>query len=125
MMTSYRDPNLKRTNDVFINAVDYIKNFTADERDMRKYIIGTISILDQPKNAGDLSERELAHYMSEIDYEMLDHERKEVLDTTAQDIRALAPLVEKAMNQNHLCVVGSESSIEQDQELFGHIETLK
>ena len=117
MMTSYRDPNLKRTNDVFINAVDYIKNFTADERDMRKYIIG--------KNAGDLSERELAHYMSEIDYEMLDHERKEVLDTTAQDIRALAPLVEKAMNQNHLCVVGSESSIEQDQELFGHIETLK
>lgn len=125
MMSSFRDPNLKRTSDVYLDAAAYIQNFEADERDMRKYIIGTISTLDQPKNASDMSTRELTHYMSETDFETLRRERQEVLDTTVGDIRALAPLVEKAMKQNHLCVVGSESSIEQESGLFHHIVTLK
>ena len=33
--TSYRDPNLKETYDVYEGAVDYVKNFEADERTMR------------------------------------------------------------------------------------------
>ena len=45
---SYRDPNLKETNQVFENVVKYLEEFDADERDMTKYVIGTISDLDVP-----------------------------------------------------------------------------
>ena len=42
--TSYRDPNLKETFDVYEGAAEYLENFDANERDMTKYIIGAISL---------------------------------------------------------------------------------
>ena len=47
---SYRDPNLSDTLDVYDRIPEYIKNFSPDERDMTKYIIGTFSALDTPMN---------------------------------------------------------------------------
>ena len=40
---SYRDPHLKRTLDVYEGIPAYVRDFQADEREMTKYIIGTIS----------------------------------------------------------------------------------
>ncbi|MBR6487216.1 MAG: insulinase family protein, partial [Lachnospiraceae bacterium] len=47
-LTSYRDPNLKNTLDVYKGAPEYIRKFDPDKRDMTKYIIGTISDMDIP-----------------------------------------------------------------------------
>ena len=47
-MVSYRDPNIKETNDIFEAAPEYIKNFRGTDHDMTKYIIGTIGALDTP-----------------------------------------------------------------------------
>jgi Zn-dependent M16 (insulinase) family peptidase len=46
--SSYRDPNLRKTNEIFEKTPEYLENFNVDERDMTKYIIGTISDLDTP-----------------------------------------------------------------------------
>ena len=119
--TSYRDPNLEKTNEVYDGTYEYIKNFTADERELRKYIIGTISGMDTPLNASDRSSRELSNYYGGIDYEMLKKERLQVLNTSQEDIRKLAPLVKKALDENYLCVVGGKSAIQNAKHLF--IET--
>lgn len=124
VFTSYRDPNLVKTNETYLNAADYIRNFTADEREMRKFIIGTISSIDMPMGAADRSGRELGIYISGMDYETLKRERQELLSTTQEDIRKLAPLIEKAMKQNNICVIGSQSSIDSAQELFKEIKEL-
>ena len=49
-ISSYRDPNVGRTLEVYRGIGDYVRNFEADERQMTKYIIGTISELDVPMN---------------------------------------------------------------------------
>lgn len=49
-LVSYRDPNLGRTLDIYKGIGEYLKNFTVDDRDMCKYIIGTISECDTPMN---------------------------------------------------------------------------
>ena len=43
---SYRDPNLSATYEVYKKAADYLANYEADEREVTKTIIGTISGLD-------------------------------------------------------------------------------
>ena len=43
---SYRDPHLKNTLKIFENTPEYLHTFTADEREMTKYIIGTIDDFD-------------------------------------------------------------------------------
>ncbi|MFQ9514759.1 MAG: insulinase family protein [Eubacterium sp.] len=124
MFTSYRDPNLTKTSDTFLNAPDYIRNFTADERQMRKFIIGTISSMDTPLGASDRSLREFSHFITEMDYETLKRERAKILSTTEDDIRELAPLIEAAMKQNNICVVGSQSSIDEAGDLFQETKNL-
>ena len=49
-MVSYRDPNLRKTNDIYENAADYLEHFDVSDRDMVKFIIGTIGDMDTPMN---------------------------------------------------------------------------
>lgn len=124
MFSSYRDPNLKRTSDVYLNAPDFIAQFEASDREMRKYIIGTISNMDTPLSAADRSGREFTQYMSKTSYEMLKKERKDVLKTDVEKIRSLAPKFKKALEKNHICVVGGKSAITSDEDLFNEIKEL-
>ena len=124
MFTSYRDPNLKRTSDIYLGAADYIANFAADEREMRKYIIGTISKMDTPMTAADRSGREFSAYMGDISYEMLKKEREQVLYSTPEKIRSLAPKFEKAMAQDYVCVVGGKSAITSDADILNEVKEL-
>lgn len=124
IFTSYRDPNLKKTSDTFLEAANYVKEFTADERQMRKFIIGTISSMDTPLGAADRSGREFSLFITEMDYETLKKERTKILSTTQEDIRELAPLIKAAMEQNNICVLGSQSSIDDAEELFKETKEL-
>ena len=66
---SYRDPNLKKTLEVYDAAADYIQNFDASERDMTKYIIGTISRYDFPLTPSMKGEKAVSLYISQISQE--------------------------------------------------------
>lgn len=115
---SYRDPNLKRTIEVYEGIVDYLKNFTVSDRDMTKYIIGTISNIDQPMTPATKGERSMNLYMNKISADMIREERSQILDATQDDIRALYRVVEAVLKADQLCVVGSEDKIEENKELF-------
>ena len=45
---SYRDPNLRETNAIYEGVVAYLDSFEADEREMTKNILGTMSNVDFP-----------------------------------------------------------------------------
>ena len=50
----------KKTNEIYDGIPAYIEHFTADERDMTKYIIGTISDMDVPMNPSTKGDRSMA-----------------------------------------------------------------
>ena len=118
---SYRDPNLKRTIDVYEGVVDYLENFTVSDRDMTKYIIGTISNIDQPMTPATKGERSMNLYMNKVSAEMIKKERAQILDATQEDIRALAKVAKAVLAADQLCVIGGEEKIEEDKELFGDV----
>ncbi|MDY3919083.1 MAG: insulinase family protein [Candidatus Limivivens sp.] len=122
--TSYRDPNLGQTNQVYEGIPDYVRNFTVDERDMTKYVIGTISEMDTPLNPSAVGSRSLTAWMSgytEADYQK---ERDQVLDADQESIRALAPIVEAILKEGAFCVVGGEEKLEQEKALFKELKPL-
>lgn len=121
---SYRDPNLAETDQVYEGIVDYLENFSVDERDMTKYVIGTISGLDTPLNPSDKGARALSAYLSHVSNEMLQKERDQVLDAQAEDIRKLAGIVSAVLKTGSFCTIGNEEKIENCKELFGEIKNL-
>lgn len=123
-LVSYRDPNLEKTVEVYEGVVDYLKNFTVDDRDMNKFIIGTMSNLDRPMNPAAKGSRSMNLYMNHITEEMLRQERAQILDAGQEDIRRLADIVQAVLDAGLICVIGSEEKIEQQKQLFGEVRIL-
>lgn len=123
-LVSYRDPNLAKTNEIFENAADYVENFDASDRDMFKYIIGTIGLVDVPKNPSAKGSKSFAAYLSHSDYEDYQRDRDEILSADVASIRALAPLIRDTIDENYLCVVGSQEAVEQERAMFDEVEPL-
>lgn len=121
---SYRDPHLTTTIKVYEGIPQYLRDFQASDRDMTKFVIGTISDFDTPLTPRVAGARSLVAYLIGQTFDQLQKERDQVLQATQEDIRALAPLMEEALSDGALCVVGSEDKINQDHDLFGKIRTL-
>lgn len=120
---SYRDPNLKRTYDIYKELVKDIASFTADEREMTKYILGTINELDQPKTNMDRLNAAIGKFYKDISDESLMQERKEILHTTAADIRDCVKLLQLVDGEN-ICTIGSEQIVKAHTDMFEKIEPL-
>ncbi len=122
--TSYRDPNLEKTNEIYEKAPEYVENFEADEREMTKYVIGTISDIDIPKTPSAKGSASFDAYIGGLTEQMLQKERDEVLNATVDDIRSLHGMVKAVLDDGYLCVVGNEDKINGANDMFDVIEPL-
>lgn len=122
--STYRDPNLRKSNEVFEGITDYLEKFDADERDMTKYIIGTVSDLDAPLNPSAKGYRSMMAYLTHLTQEDVQRERDEALDAQPQNIRELAPLVQAVLSEGNICVIGNEQMLEKESGMFLALEDL-
>lgn len=120
-LVSYRDPNLMETLKVYDEMHDYLKNFRIEEREMTKYIIGTVSRLDQPLTPFMKGERAIENYLRKITAEDLQKEREQIIGTSQEDIRELSDMMLALMKCKSYCVLGSEMKIKQNKEIFGSL----
>lgn len=123
-LVSYRDPNLGKTVDIFEKTSDYLREFTADERTMTKYIIGAVSDMDIPMTPVVKGSRSSGAYLTNLDFAEVQKERNEVLSCSQEDIRALSGYLDAIMGQEAVCVVGNGQSIEENKEMFMKVENL-
>jgi len=124
MFASYRDPNIKETLKTYDNAAKYLDNFTTTDREMLKYIIGTISELDMqltPSMAGDAA---VSYYIRRISKVDRQQERKEVLSTTVKDINNFSKLVADVMKMNYIVVLGNDGKIKENKDVFKNLENV-
>ena len=118
---SYRDPNLQETLDVFDGTADVVKNFSADDREMTKAVIGTMSGIDMPLTPRAKGAAAAECYLRGITYADRQKTRSEILGTKPSDIRALAPVIAAAMNEDAICVFGGEAKLQENAALFDHL----
>ncbi len=122
--TSYRDPHLARTNEVYEGIPEYLEQFTAEEKEMTKYIIGTFSTVDAPLTPAAKTGRSATAYLTGVTEEMLKKERAETLNATQEDIRSLAVIVRAVLKEDAFCVIGNEQKLTEEKELFQELKNL-
>ena len=121
---TYRDPNIARSNEVFEGIPEYLESLDCDEREMTKYVIGTMSSIDAPLSPMLRGIRDLTIYMNRRTEEERNKIRAQIIDCTVDDIRAMAPAIRKMLSQGCICCVGTEARIEEDKALFGEVRNL-
>lgn len=120
--SSYRDPNLRETYDIYKAAADYVANFDCSDRDMTKYIIGTMSNLDIPVTPAQLGVLSFGKYITNTSDEERRRNRKEILNANQETIRALAPYIRTLSDSEIRCTVGGEEKLKETADLFKTIE---
>lgn len=124
IFVSYRDPNLKETMTAYDETADYMRELEISDREMRKYIIGTISELDAPLSPALKGDRGAANYIRHLSFEDMKKEREEVLSTTQNDIKELANIFEDVMRKEYYCALGNESKIDECKDVFNKFMTV-
>jgi len=122
--TSYRDPNLKETYDIYKAAADYIRHLDISDRDMTKYMIGAISNIDIPLSPAAKGARSLGAYMAGTSYDKIQETREQLLSATKEDIRQFADLIDAFVGCHNICVIGSETQIKKNEHMFEAINHL-
>ncbi|KRQ87145.1 Peptidase M16C associated [Caloramator mitchellensis] len=118
---SYRDPNIKETLRAYDDVPKYIETIEVDEREMTKYIIGTMSKYDYPLNPfmkGRVSDEQ---YMRGITYDDIQREREEVLDSTLDTIKEAKEMLSEMLKQEYICVLGNENKIRENENIFNKL----
>ena len=121
---SYRDPNLGSTVQAYDELADYLETFDVSEREMTKYVIGTLSRIDVPLTPSLRGDKAMNRYFTGTTPDVAQKRRDQLLATTAADIRALAPLIRSVMADGNLCVMGGEGKIREEASLFGSLVSL-
>ena len=121
VFVSYRDPNVKETLAAYDGICEYVGTFEASEREMTKYIIGTISELDSPLTPSMKGERATAYYIRGISHAQRQKEREEVLNTKPEDIKAFSAMIDDVIKQNYFCVLGNETKLKDNKDIFNNL----
>ena len=122
--SSYRDPNLSKTLEVYQTTSAFVENLELDKKELTKYIIGTISNYDRPLTPAMENDKMISLYFSEITHEDVLKNRHEILDTTLEKLKSYRELYQKIFIRPICCVLGNEDKIEEEKECFKTLRTL-
>ena len=122
---SYRDPNLTETLDIYYNINNYVANIDADEKDLNKYIIGTLNSLDVLMSPSAQAAYSLNKYITDSPFEVYDKLVNEIKNTTVEDLRKLTTEFENIKSKAYTCVLGSKDKVLENKQLFNKTIELK
>ena len=122
--SSYRDPNPARSIEIYRQSSDYLRHMAEANEDITKFIIGAYGeydILLTPRVASAIA---TADYMSGM--KATDHERikNQLLSTTAKDLYTAADIIDEALRDERVAIVGSAEHLAAMEEKPKNILTI-
>jgi hypothetical protein len=108
--TSYRDPNLVDTIDVYDKAAGFLKDGVG-EQDLVRSVIGVIGTVDAYRLPDAKGFASLIWELSGDTEKSRQQRREEILTASNRDFKALAEALDKVARQGQVVVLGSEKAI--------------
>lgn len=119
--SSYRDPNLTRTDEVYKSTGEFVRTHEFDEKELTKYIIGVFSRIDRPMSPKMKIQRSYNAYLTGDTFASVNRRRAEMLDITEEKFRDVGKVYDAICEQGYFCVVGNEKAIRENKEQFNSI----
>ncbi|NLZ75207.1 MAG: hypothetical protein GX914_01740, partial [Erysipelotrichia bacterium] len=115
---SFRDPNPRRSIDVYKATNDYLDNFYKNVGSIDNYIIGTIGDSDPLLTAKTKISTGNAEYFAGLTYQDKCNVRTQILTTTKEDFLKLKEIFKKVNEEGSICVVGGANLLDQCKDVI-------
>ncbi len=121
---SYRDPNLEGTLENYAKTPDFLSSLDIDQKEMTRFIIGTISGMDRPQTPSQRGNTAVARYFTNLSQDQLQNERTAVLTSSVEDIKSYEKMISDIIENSPICVYGNEDKLKESEDLFEKLITL-
>ena len=121
---SYRDPGLEETLKAFDEAGAVMADFDCDEREMTKYIIGTVSGMSPVLTPALKGRTAFNRMMTGMTPEKLQKMWDEILAATPEKLREDARILTEAMQDGVICVEGARDRLHGNAMFDKEIEVI-
>ena len=119
-MSSYRDPNLLNTLNVFKGALNFLKSDKYKEEDLSEAILGAIAQLDKPGTINEEALREFNYEKQGLSLKLRQDFRRRVLNVKIKDIKYLAQkYFKKNWEDYSTVVISNEKEIKKANKILG------
>lgn len=115
---SYRDPNLKKTLETYLNVPHFLESLEINEKDLLPIIIGSAGKLDPAMSDSSKASFDFSLYMSNRTYEDLNDEIKAVTLIDVEKIKNHSEKIKNSLESASIAVLGNKDVIEKNKELF-------
>lgn len=112
-MTTYRDPNVTNSYNVFNNLPKYIESLKLNKEEFKNYIIGALGGFDVPVSTPLTINVADAQYLSGVTKQDRIRVKKEVLKANLKELKKLAKPLQEALNDAVKYTVGNETKIKE------------
>ena len=123
--TSYRDPNLTKTLEVFDGLSQHLANLQLDQADVTAAIVGSVMEFDPVWSASSIGGISLSREITGMTTDLINQRLNQALASTPESLKQYADMFHQVMAQNNLMVFGNEAKIQSDQDVFKHVRPLK
>lgn len=117
---TYRDPNLKKTNETFLGVPKYLKEFKKTKGEIDKLIISTMGRIDAPRSVVNRYMDNVGAFFEEVTNEMYLKGRHSILDTKEGDLNKLSELFSEIDNSEY-CALISENKIDEAKQIYDKV----
>lgn len=110
---SYRDPNVKRSLEVFRTSGNWLREFAQSGQDLTSYVIGALNTMDPLLSPGAKIRLSDGRMFTGLSAEKNNEIREELLKTTNEDLIRASGTLDSIMQKAYVCVVGPQEAVDQ------------
>ncbi|MDO5738374.1 MAG: insulinase family protein [Eubacteriales bacterium] len=122
---TYRDPNPKRSYEIFHKVPEQVEQIELDDADLERLIIGCISRFDPVIVPAMINGLMFTRRLTGRDHAYLVKTLKELIETKLEQLKKHAQMYRDVLAKEALVLIGDEGVVEEHKALFDSIEKLK
>ena len=123
-MSSYRDPNVKRTIEAFRSASSWLKDLELGEQELLNYKIGAVAGYDRTPKTYVQAKRMDSWYLRQEEPQVRAKVREGLLKASEEDLKNRRQAMESFAGEGTVCVLGNRAKIEDAAGQFDNVTVL-
>ncbi len=123
-MSSYRDPNVKRTIEAFRSASSWLKDLELGEQELLNYKIGAVAGYDRTPKTYVQAKRMDSWYLRQEGPQVRAKVREGLLKASEEDLKNRRQAMESFAGEGTVCVLGNRAKIEEAAGQFDNVTVL-
>lgn len=121
LLSSYRDPNVKETFDVYNGLPDFLKNINITQEELDNYILKAFSTYTAPSGEMAGASTAITYYLMGMTSQDILKILKEIKSVTVQDVKDSASMIDNMLKNGAYSTVGSMEKITENKDLYDKI----